>query len=194
MLEHIQRLAWDPTAPVPAGWPHGWWGVLLLFCVPLGAGIPSGVLLGHADRLGAPFIIFLYVVSDVVLAAFFEPVLRGLAFASRRVPALARTRAALTHVLEAMLPAGSVAGPTAIVFTGFGLGLPFGRALAAVVGYGLVSGWLLSIAGDSTYFLLGMVSTLWLLDVFGDPRAAVLAALVLMLVVPLLLRRLRRPA
>jgi hypothetical protein len=153
MLEYIRRFAWDPTAPVPAGWPHGWWGVLLLFCIPLGAGIPSGVLLGRADGLGAPFIVFLYVVSDVVLAAFFEPMLRVLARVSHRVPALARSRAALTHVLVAMLPAGSITSPTAILITGFGLGLPFGRALAAVVGYGLVSGWLLSIAGDSTYFL-----------------------------------------
>jgi len=88
MLDYIQRLAWDPTAPVPAGWPHGWWGVLLLFCIPGGVGIPPGVLLGHGGGLGAVFMTVLYFVSDVVLAAFFEPLLQVLAFMSRRIPAL----------------------------------------------------------------------------------------------------------
>ena len=194
MLEYIRRFAWDPTAPVPAGWPHGWWGVLLLFCIPLGAGIPSGVLLGHGDGLGAPFIILLYVVSDVVLAAFFEPMLRVLAFVSRWVPALDRAGTLLVGAVMATMPAGSLAGPTGVALTGFGAGLPFGRALASAVGYGLVTGWMLSIAGDTSYFLIGMASTLWFQDMFGDPRMAAVAALVVMLVVPLVLRRFRRTA
>jgi len=191
MLEYIQRLAWDPTAPVPAGWPHGWWGVLLLFCIPGGVGIPPGVLLGHGGGLGAVFMTVLYFVSDVVLAAFFEPLLQVLGFMSRRIPALERAGTLLIRAITATMPAGTLAGPTGVALTGFGAGLPFGRTLASAAGYALVPGWLLTISGDMLYFLLGMASTLWFEGMFGDPRMAALAALVVMLVVPLALRRFR---
>ena len=191
MLEYLQRLAWDPTAPVPAGWPHGWWGVLLLFCIPGGAGIPPGVLLGHGDGLGTLFMTVLYFVSDVFLAAFFEPFLQVLAFVSRHVPRLRRAGALLIRAIMATMPAGSLAGPTGVVLTGFGAGLPFGRALASAAGYALVTGWLLTIAGDMLYFVMGMASTLWFQGMFGDPRMAALAALVVMLLVPVAIRRFR---
>jgi hypothetical protein len=191
MLEYIQRLAWDPTAPVPAGWPHGWWGVLLLFCVPGGVGIPPGVLLGHGDGLGALFMTILYFASDIVLAAFFEPLLQVLAFISRHVPRVARAGQLLIRGIMATMPAGSLAGPTGIILTGFGAGLPFGRALASAAGYALVPGWLLTISGDMLYFVLGMGSTLWFQDMFGDPRMAAIAAIVVMLLVPVLIRRFR---
>jgi hypothetical protein len=191
MLEYLQRLAWDPTAPVPAGWPHGWWGVLLLFCIPGGVGIPPGVLLGHGDGLGALFMTVLYFFSDVFLAAFFEPLLQVLAFVSRYVPRLQRAGELLIRAITATMPAGSLAGPTGVVLTGFGAGLPFGRALASAAGYALVTGWLLTIAGDMLYFVMGMASTIWFQGMFGDPRMAAVAALVVMLVVPLALRRFR---
>ena len=191
MLEYLQRLAWDPTAPVPAGWPHGWYGVLLLFCIPGGAGIPPGVLLGHRDGLGAVVMTVLYFVSDVVLALAFEPMLRVLAFLGRWVPAIERAGRGIMLVIQRMMPAGGLAGPTGIVLTGFGAGLPFGRALAAGAGYGLVGGWLLTIAGDMLYYLIGMTSTLWFDGMLGDQRMAAVAGLVVMLVVPALVRRLR---
>jgi len=194
MLEYVKQIAWDPTAPVPAGWPHGWSGVLLLFCIPLGIGIPPGVLLGQRDGLGAFVLLVLYVASDVVMATFFEPMLRVLAFVSRRVPALDRTLRFMLHVIERTMPAGSLAGPTGVVITGFGAGLPFGRAIAWAAGYGLVVSWLLSIAGDTLYYTLGMVSTLWFNGVLGDPRLAALGGIVVMLVVPMLVRRFRRSA
>jgi hypothetical protein len=191
MLEYIQRLAWDPTAPVPAGWPHGWWGVLLLFCVPGGVGIPPGVLLGHGEGLGALFMTVLYFFSDVFLAAFFEPLLQVLAFVSRHVPRLQRAGELLISGIMATMPAGSLAGPTGVMLTGFGAGLPFGRALASAAGYALATGWLLAIAGDMVYFLMGMASTLWFQDVLGDPRMAALASIVVMLIVPVVIRRFR---
>jgi hypothetical protein len=48
----VPRLEWDPTAPVPLGWPHGALGVLLLFCIPGGFGVPFGVLLAQRDGIG----------------------------------------------------------------------------------------------------------------------------------------------
>lgn len=191
MLEYIQRLAWDPSAPVPDGWPHGWYGVLLLFCIPGGAGIPPGVLLGHRDGLGAVVMTVLYFLSDVVLALAFEPMLRVLAWVGRYVPAVERTGRAIMQLITKTMPAGSLVGPTGVMLTAFGAGLPFGRALASATGYGLVVSWLLTIAGDMVYYLIGMGSTLWFDGLLGDPRMAAVAGLVVMLVVPTLVRRLR---
>ena len=192
MLEYVQRLMWDPTAPVPLGWPHGWYGVLLLFCIPGGVGIPPGVLLGHHDGIGFVPMTVLYFLSDVVLAFVFEPMLIVLAALARVVPGVARAGQLLMALVERTMPAGSLAGPTGIMLTSFGAGLPFGRALAAAAGYALVPGWLLTIAGDMVYYVIGTVSTLWFDGMFGDQRVAALAGLVVMLLAPVLVRRFRR--
>lgn len=194
VAEYLQRLAWDPSAPVPDGWPHGWWGVLLLFCLPGGVGIPPGVLLGHGDGLAPTLMTVLYVVSDVVLACAFEPGLRALAALGRRSARVRRAGDVVLVAITRTMPAGSASAPLGVALTGFGAGLPFGRALAAAAGYRLVPGWLFAIAGDTAYFLLGMASVLWFQDVLGDQRAAALAALVVMLVVPALVRRRRSGA
>jgi len=189
IAEYIQQLAWDPTAPVPAGWPHGWWGVLLLFCIPGGMGIPPGVLLGHQGGLGPIVMSVLYFASDVVLATVFEPMLVLVAALSRRVPVVRRAARAVFAAITRTMPAGSASAPIGIALTAFGAGLPFGRAFAAAAGFGLVSSWLFTIAGDMAYFGLGMVSTLWFDDLLGDPRMGALAGLAVMLVVPALIRR-----
>jgi len=192
MLEYLRQLAWDPSAPVPLGWPHGWAGVLLLFCFPGGLGVPPGVLLGDRDGFGPASLATLYLASDVVVAAaVFEPTLRLLARASRHVPALERTGRFVLLAISRTMPAGSLVGPTGVVLTGFGAGLPFGRFVAAAAGYGLAASWLLTVAGDMLYFTLGMASTFWFQGMLGDPRIAALAALVVMLVVPIAIRRLR---
>jgi hypothetical protein len=189
IAEYLQRLAWDPTAPVPAGWPHGWWGVLLLFCIPGGMGIPPGVLLGHHGGLGPIVMSVLYFLSDVVLAFVFEPMLIILAALARRLPLLSRAGAAILAAITRTMPAGSASAPIGIALTAFGAGLPFGRALAAGAGFGLVTSWLFTIAGDMAYFGLGMSSTLWFDDLLGDPRMAAFAGLAVMFVVPALIRR-----
>ncbi len=189
IAEYIQRLAWDPTAPVPAGWPHGWWGVLLLFCIPGGMGIPPGVLLGNDGGLGPLFMTVLYFLSDIVLACVFEPLLVILAALASRVPFLSRVGEAILAGIRRTMPAGNASAPVGIALTAFGAGLPFGRALAAGAGFGLVSSWLFTIAGDMVYFGLGMASTLWFDNLLGDPRMAALAGLAAMFVVPALIRR-----
>jgi hypothetical protein len=194
VLEYIQRLAWDPTAPVPDGWPHGWYGVLLLFCIPGGVGIPPGVLLGHHGGLGPIFMTVLYFVSDVVLAAVFEPMLIVLRAVAAVIPAVDRAGRGIMRFIHRTMPAGSLAGHTGVVLTGFGAGLPFGRALASAGGYALVPGWLLTIAGDMIYYTIGMTSTLWFDGMFGDQRVAAVAGLVVMLIVPSLVRRFRSQA
>ncbi len=192
MLEYLQRLAWDPTAPVPAGWPHGWYGVFLLFCVPGGAGVPPGSLLGHRDGLGIVFMTVLYFLSDVALAPAWEALLHVLRFLGRHVPRFGKALSMTLALIKKTMPAGSLAGPTGVVLMGFGAGLPFGRAIAAGAGYGLLTSWLLAIAGDMIYFAIGMASTLWFDGLIGDPRIAALAGLVVMLALPPLVHRLRR--
>jgi hypothetical protein len=191
ITEYLQRLAWDPTAPVPAGWPHGWWGVLLLFCIPGGMGIPPGVLLGNHGGLGPIVLSVLYFASDIVLACVFEPLLIILAALASPLPFLSRVGDAVLAAIRRTMPAGNTSAPLGIALTAFGAGLPFGRALAAAAGFGLVSSWLFTIAGDMAYFGLGMISTLWFDNLLGDPRMAALAGLVVMFVVPALLRRWR---
>ena len=189
IAEYLQRLAWDPTAPVPAGWPHGWWGVLLLFCIPGGMGIPPGVLLGNHGGLGPIVMSVLYFASDIVLACVFEPLLVALAALARRLPFLSRLGDVVLTGIRRTMPADNASAPVGIVLTAFGAGLPFGRALAAAASFGLVSSWLFTIAGDMAYFGLGMASTLWFDNLLSDPRLAALAGLAVMFVIPAVIRR-----
>jgi len=94
-------------------------------------------------------------------------------------------------LVKKTVPSGGVTGPTSVMLMGFGAGLPFGRAVAAGAGYGLVSSWLLSIAGDMIYFTIGMASTLWFDGMIGDPRIAAFAGLAVMVLVPVVVLRLR---
>lgn len=189
IAEYLQRLAWDPTAPVPDGWPHGWWGVLLLFCIPGGMGIPPGVLLGHHGGLGPMVMSVLYFLSDIVLASVFEPLLVIVAALARRLPFVRRVARWVFAAITRTVPAGSLSAPIGIALTAFGAGLPFGRALGATAGFGLAASWLFTIAGDMAYFGLGMASTLWFDDLLGDPRIAAFAGLAVMFIVPSMIRR-----
>ena len=65
-------------------------GVFMLFVLPVGGGIPAGVLLARANGLPWPVTAGLYFVSDVVLALASEPVLRLLVGLERKVRLLAR--------------------------------------------------------------------------------------------------------
>ena len=193
IAEYLQRLAWDPTAPVPDGWPHGWWGVLLLFCIPGGMGIPPGVLLGHHGGLGPIVMSVLYFVSDVVLAALFEPLLRLLIAVGRMVPFVGRAaRAARAAVQRTAAQYGNAGGPLALVLVSFGVDPMTGRAAAAAAGHGFLPGWTIAFTGDMFYFALLMVSTLWIGDALGNDRLTIGVMLLVMLVLPAILRRWRR--
>src|SRR5919197_385442 len=65
----------DPTAPLPAGWPSGAWGAFLLFLLPIGGGIPAGVLMARAGGVSPLVTALLYLVSDVIFAFLIEPLL-----------------------------------------------------------------------------------------------------------------------
>ena len=169
------------------------WPVLMLFLIPVGGGIPAGVLLARDHGLGWPAMEGLYLVSDVILALLFEPVLRLLIAAGRAIPALARATGALRSAMRrtAAQYGGGGAGPFALVMIAFGVDPMTGRAAAAAAGHGFVSGWSFAITGDMLYFTVIMVATLRLNAVLGDPNRTMAAILAAMILLPVLVRRLK---
>jgi hypothetical protein len=172
--------------------------VLLLFLVPVGGGIPAGVLLAQSKGLGWAPTAGLYLVSDVILALAFEPVLRGLVFLARRSPFLARFRSALkaAMALSAARVGGPGMGPIALVMIAFGVDPMTGRSAALAAGHGFLAGWAIAIAGDMLYFAVVALATLRLNAWLKHPEATVWIVLAAMLILPSLVRRLRpgRPA
>jgi uncharacterized membrane protein len=66
------------------------WGVLTLFLIPIGGGIPAGVLLARSRNLQWPAMIILYFISDVILAFLFEPLMLLIIAAGKRSSFFAR--------------------------------------------------------------------------------------------------------
>ena len=173
--------------------PPGAWETLMLFLIPVGGGIPAGVILARNHGLGWPLMELLYLVSDVILACLFEPVMHLMIAAGRRIPPLARVTDALRRMtLQTTSLYGTTGGPFTLILIAFGVDPMTGRAAAAAAGHGFVSGWTLAITGDMIYFTVIMASTLWLNSILGDGRVTTIVILVLMFVVPLLIQRWKR--
>ncbi len=168
--------------------------VFMLFLIPIGGGIPAGVLRGRDLGLGWAVMAGLYFLSDVILALVFEPVLRLLVAAGRKIPALARASQAVGRAMAktAAQYGGGGAGPLTLIMIGFGVDPMTGRAAALAAGHGFVSGWAIAIAGDMLYFFVIMVATLKLNRLLGgDPSLTVGAVLLAMMLLPLLARRVK---
>jgi hypothetical protein len=194
-LADLQTALLDPSAPIPATWPEGWQGVLLLFLVPVGGGIPAGVLMAHARGIGWPAMMALYFVSDVILACVFEPMMRGLAALARSVPALRRAAGAFRDSARHQAAQfGNTGSALALVLVSFGVDPMTGRTAAAAAGHGFVPGWAIAITGDMFYFALLLATTLWVGSEVGDDRITIVIMLVVMFVLPSLLKRLRGAA
>jgi len=69
--------------------------VLKLFLIPVGGGIPAGVMLAQAKGVVWPVTTLLYLVSDIILAFLFEPVLRLLSIICSKISSLACVAAAM---------------------------------------------------------------------------------------------------
>lgn len=167
--------------------------VLKLFLIPVGGGIPAGVLLAKANGLAWLVTALLYLVSDIILAVIFEPVLRLLALVCGKVPALARVGAAVKATTARSVAHfnGTGAGPIALVMIAFGVDPMTGRASALASGHGFVAGWAFAIAGDMLYFAVIAITTLRLNAYVRDPETTVVIVLVAMFCVPVLVRRIR---
>ena len=167
--------------------------VLKLFLLPVGGGIPAGVLLARDQGLAWPVTAGLYLVSDVVLALAFEPVLRLLAAIGRKIPWLARLSAALKAATARSVAhvSGTSAGPLGLVMIAFGVDPMTGRATALAAGHGFLAGWAFAIVGDMLYFAVIALTTLRLNSYFKDPNTTMLIVLGAMFLVPLLVRYFR---
>ena len=167
--------------------------VLKLFLLPVGGGIPAGVLLAQAKGVAWPVTSALYLVSDMVLAVAFEPILRLLSWVAGKVSFLARFSAALKAATarSAAHFTGTGAGPVALVMVAFGVDPMTGRAAALAAGHGFLAGWAFAIAGDMIYFSVIAVTTLRLNSYFRDPNTTMLIVLGAMFLMPVLVRRFR---
>jgi hypothetical protein len=169
--------------------------VLMLFLIPVGGGIPAGVLLAQTKGLAWPVTAGLYLVSDMLLALAFEPILRLLAWLAGKVPFLARFSARMKAAMarSANHFSGIGAGPVALVMFSFGADPMTGRTAAMAAGHGFVMGWAFAIAGDMLYYAVIAVTTLRLNTYFHDPDTAMWIVLGAMLVVPVIVRAFRKP-
>ena len=167
--------------------------VLKLFLLPVGGGIPAGVLLASAKGLAWPITTVLYLVSDMVLALAFEPILRLLAELGRRVAFLARLSVAFKAASARSVAYfnGTGAGPLSLIMIAFGVDPMTGRATALAAGHGFLAGWAFAIAGDMLYFAVIALTTLRLNSYFRDPNTSILVVLGAMFVVPMLVRYFR---
>ena len=167
--------------------------VYMLFLLPVGSGIPAGVLLARANGLSWPVTAGLYFVSDVVLAVAFEPVLRLLAALGRKVRFLARCGAIMSKAMSrnSAYFVRTGAGPTTLVMISFGVDPITGRATALAAGHGIVAGWGFAIAGDMLYYAVLALTTLGLNLYISDPNITILIVLATMALAPMLVRYFR---
>jgi hypothetical protein len=167
--------------------------VLTLFLIPVGGGIPAGVLLARRSGIAWPVTAGLYFISDVILAFAFEPILRLLVFISRRVRILARFGAAMSLAMErtAAHYGGAGAHPFMLVMIAFGVDPMTGRAAAHAAGHGFIGGWAVAIAGDMLYYGVIAFTTLRLNAYIEDPNTTMVIVLVGMIAGPVLVRRIR---
>ena len=166
--------------------------MLLLFLIPIGGGIPAGVVLAHQKGIEWPVTAATYFVSDIILACIFEPMMHLIVKAGRHSQFFAKLHAAAKESTRKTLSLyGTKLGPMALVMISFGIDPMTGRAATAAAGHGFVSGWLLAIIGDMFYFALIMAATLWLSDILGDGTWATVIIMILMLGVPMIVRRIR---
>jgi uncharacterized membrane protein len=172
--------------------PSDLWDVFLLFTIPVGGGIPGGVLLAQSRGLAWPVMMVLYFISDVVLAFVFEPLMLLIIRVFSHVAWLQNVASAVRKTLEkSAAQYGHPTGPLALILVAFGVDPMTGRAAAKAAGHGFVTGWLIAITGDMMYFAVLMASTLWFRDVLGDGTWAMFAVFVLMVAIPALIRRVR---
>ena len=166
--------------------------VLTLFVIPMGGGIPAGVVLAKTRGLQWPMMMAIYLVSDLILAVVFEPLMHLFILATKHSRFLERfLNAYKTSLAKTGFNINSTLGPFSLIMLSFGVDPMTGRAAAKAVGHGFVSGWALAISGDMIFFALIMVSTIWLNNILGNGTWAAVIITVAMFCIPPLIKRWR---
>ena len=163
----------------------------MLFLIPIGGGIPAGVLLAQAHAMPWEITSALYLLSDVLLALAFEPVMLLVIAAGRKVPFLARLAWAFRAATLQLTSHYKGAGPFGLIMVAFGVDPMTGRAAAAAAGHGFLTGWAIAITGDMLYFWVVMASTLKLHAYLRNPDTVMWIILAGMFLLPVLIRRIK---
>lgn len=167
--------------------------VFLLFAIPIGGGIPAGVLLAKSRGVDWAVMTGLYFISDIMLAMLFEPMMLGFIWLSERYPFLADLRENVkksTH--KTIAGFGAAPGPFMLVVIAFGVDPMTGRAAAMAAGHGFIAGWTIAILGDMFFFGLIAISTLCLNNILGDGTWTAIIIMVAMLGIPALIKKLKK--
>ncbi len=168
------------------------WDVFLLFAVPVGGGIPAGVLLAQSRGMSWLSMSLLYLTSDIILACLLEPFMIAVRYAARRFQSIRKMLAIFRTATERTIARyGSKPGPILLIAIAFGVDPMTGRAAALANGHGFLSGWTIAILGDMLFFLLIMGSTIWLNNILGDGTYAAIVIMCVMFVIPPLVQRIR---
>jgi hypothetical protein len=166
--------------------------VLSLFLIPVGGGIPAGVILAKNRGLVWPVTTILYLISDIILACIFEPLMLWFIKAMKHSKFLQNWAAAHKQTLEKLGHKQSLKpGPFALVMVSLGVDPMTGRVAARAAGHGFITGWAIAICGDMIFFAIIMISTLWLDSILGDGTLTAVIIMVAMIVVPMLFRKWR---
>lgn len=168
------------------------WDIFLLFTIPVGGGIPAGVLMAQTRAIGWVEMGLLYLVSDILLAFCFEPIMKVFIWISRRSKFLTLWRESLKQTTAKMTAGyGASPGPFALILIAFGVDPMTGRAAAMAAGHGFLAGWAIAIIGDMLFFTVVAVSTICLNNVLGDGTWTAIIIMVAMLGIPALIRKIK---
>jgi hypothetical protein len=142
--------------------------------------------------MGWPMMMFLYFISDVILAVLFEPLLILFIKFGKNKPTFEKLSLAFKATVKKTTEHyGNRTGPFALILIAFGVDPMTGRAVAVAAGHGFISGWMIAIAGDMMFFTILMISTLWLNNILGDGTTTTFIILGLMIIVPIVIRRIK---
>ncbi len=162
----------------------------MLFAVPIGGGIPAGVVLAKSRGIGWLAMSVLYFVSDILLAIVFEPMMKVILWLARHVSFIANTiQISRDITAKTIARYGAKPGPIVLIMIAFGVDPMTGRAAALSQGHGFLAGWAIAIAGDMLFFWVVMASTLFLNNILGDGTWAAVIIMVLMVAIPALVRK-----
>jgi hypothetical protein len=176
-------------------WPQGPWGAFWLFMVPVGPVKTAGILVGKNAGLGFFALLGIYLLKDLAMALYVEPLLRlvvrlGPRYAwSRSLGAQIDGLARRTH-----LGSGPLAQVGSLAMVAVGAGFLTGAAALPSAQVARPLGWLGVIAGDVAWFCVLLAASLGLLSVVPDDRIVFGVVVVLAMASRPLTRRLTAPA
>lgn len=187
----LVQASFTPATALPVTLFAGSLGALLAFFMPLGAGIPLGVLLARDSGLGIPGAVALYTVAYTFRILKIETIFFLFRWLQSRVPQLQRATELVNRAsVRSGLRGGGLRGSMLTLTIAYAISPTAGRAAAALAGFGFIRAWALTIAGDMAYFLTLMASTLWLSDTFVNDHLALAVTLPAAILVPTFGRKL----